>query len=544
MFVKKCWSTNKKTGKRYYNYYIAHSYRPGKGKNPRTKNIVNITPLGEELINKIAILLKSNKPGIIPDIEKFFKKSFIYGSIVFILLIIKRMGLIEILKSELSQENLIRILGIILNRILDARSKLGSVSWLKNTCYSYLYSQDKGLNEDMLYRAMDKLNERLPEILKKIFLKNKKGTRLFLYDITSVFFEGKGPEELSKCGYSRDEKPKNPQIILALALNEDKLPVYYEILEGNVSDKKTVIPIINKVKEEYELIETIFIGDRGMITLENVEYMEREGIDYILALRHREARELLMKRQDMKGIFDEKVPLEIYSEEGKRYILCGSEYRKEHDLKNFEKLLKKGRESLESVLRMVEKGRLKDYEKVVRRAQKKLTKSGAEYFYDFKYHEGKFEIIEKREEIEKARKLCGYYILKTSVKNMKESDVELNYKKLKYVEDAFRQLKGLIKIRPIFHWKERRVKSHIFLCILSQEIYSQIREVLKNKGWLDKSKENSVERALDILSEINLGIFDIEGEELSSVTMLTQEQKEIFDIEEKLFTDFNKIKVL
>ena len=420
---------------------------------------------------------------------------------------------------------------------------------MKKTAFPLLFGIEKDkLSVNSIYKAMDILYRRMDKVLDNFFERNRKDTLLLLYDITSIFFEGKGPEELARYGYSRDRRPENPQILLSLVLNEDKLPVYFDLLSGNISDKKTVIPLIKKLRERFNLSKSIFIGDRGMVSIENLEFLEDEGIDYIVALTHKGARELIFKKGIQMELFERRIPVTIYEEgEGKkkRYILCGSEYRREREREALEYLLKKGREGLEAVADMVEKGRLKDPIKVIKRAQKKLTESCAENFYEFKYEEGRFEIIEKKELIEKARRLCGYYILKTTVEDMDEEEVERHYKGLKFVEDAFRQLKELVEIRPIFHWRERRVKVHVFLCILAQTIVNKIRDVLKGAGWLNEGKGRSFCYFLDTLHQISVGIFEIEGVRKEVITQLKEEQRElirIFEMEEKVFVNFDEAK--
>lgn len=113
---------------------------------------------------------------------------------------------------------------------------------------------------------------------------------------------------------------------------------------------------------------------------------------------------------------------------------------------------------------MVDKDRLKKYDKVIKRLEKKLTQSRALKYYDFENKEGQeFKIIEKKAEIERAKRLCGYYILETSETQMVDDKVEGSYKRLKEVERVFHDLKDLIDIRPVYHFIERRVESHIFL---------------------------------------------------------------------------------
>jgi len=283
-----------------------------------------------------------------------------------------------------------------------------------------------------------------------------------------------------------------------------------------------------------------------MVSIENLEFLRQEGLDYIVALTHTKARNLIFQKDIQPELFDEKIPVTVWvEEEKKKYVLCGSKYRAEHDRYFLEKLLLKGRAALETVVKMVEEKRLKDPVKIIKRAQKKLTKSNGENFYDFKYENGKFEIIENTSFIEKARALCGYYVLCTTKVDMEDKEVEVHYKQLKFVEDSFKQLKDLVEIRPIFHWKDRRVKTHVFLCILAQTVVNKIRDTLKQKGWLDEEKGNTLAHFLDLLYQINLGVFEIEEVENTIITQLTPEQKKIlslFDLEQRYFTSYNSAK--
>ena len=545
MFVKKSWNTKGK--KRYICYEIAESYRPGKGKYPRTRTLANITHLPMDLINKISLFLKSPTAFVSIDPCSFFKSSFIFGPIVFLYLFMKKIKMIEAL-SVIPGKSRVLLLGVILNRILEPRSKLGSVSWVKRTVFPFLFGINKNrLVVNQVYKAMDILYKKQGEVLDRFFQSNKGESVLLLYDITSVFFEGAGPEGLARYGYSRDGRPDNPQVLICLCLNEEKLPIYFDILEGNIQDKKTVIPLIEKLREKFSLTQSIFVGDRGMVTVENLKFLEKEGLDYIVALTHNQARKLIMEKDVQPELFDKEIPLTIYTEEKKKYVLCGSRYRKEHDSLLLSHLLEKGKKALEDVARMVETGRLKEPTKVIRRAQKKLTESGCENFYDFTYKDGDFQIIEKTSFIQKAQALCGYYILQTTKVDLVDKEVETHYKQLKFVEDAFRQLKDLVEIRPIFHWKERRVKTHIFLCILAQTVVNKIKDRLKETGWLNEETGNSFSHFLDIFYQSNLGIFEIEGVETKIITRITQEQKELlklFNMEQRYFTNFTDAKKL
>ena len=495
----------------------------------------------KSIIDKIGLLLKSPSSKIITDLNEFFESSFTYGTIVFLYLFMKKIKIIDSLKT-IPLKSRILLTAIILNRIIEPRSKLGSVSWVKKTAFPILFGIEKNkLVVNQIYKAMDKLNERMDEVQENFFHNNKKETIFLLYDITSVFFEGKGPKELARYGYSRDKKGDNPQILLCLCLNEEKLPIYFDILEGNIQDKRMVIPLIKELEKRYSLKHSIFVGDRGMVSVENLRFLEEEGIGYIVALRHRQARELIFEKKIEPELFDDQLPITIYTEEKKKHVLCGSKLRKERDEMLLKHLLEKGKKALEKVAKMVDEGRLKDPEKIMRRAQKKLTEVGCENFYDFTYKDGIFQIIEKTTFIQKAKMLCGYYILETTKTEMPDKEIEEHYKELKFVEESFRQLKDIQEIRPIFHWKEKRVKTHIFLCIIAQTVVNKMKDKLKEVGWINEEKKNAFSHFIDIFHQISLGIFRIEGENIRIITKITEEQRKlmrIFGMEEKEFKNF------
>ncbi|RME86344.1 MAG: hypothetical protein D6785_03460, partial [Planctomycetota bacterium] len=160
MFIKKSWSKSK-DGKKHISYQIARSYRPGKGKNPRTQILATITKLPLPLIQKIELLLKHDDAFILPGLEGFFQDSHSYGAIVALLHLGQQLGMWKALEVLGKRERKL-LIGVILNKVLESRSKLGSISWLTKTAYPELAAlQGKDLKVNNIYRAMDKLMKHL-----------------------------------------------------------------------------------------------------------------------------------------------------------------------------------------------------------------------------------------------------------------------------------------------------------------------------------------------------------------------------------------------
>ncbi len=513
MFVKRCARVYK--GRVYESFWLVEAYREdGKIKH---KYIANIDKLSPDTRRKLREVLRNPNTVIVEDMNKFFVRGYNYGEIVFFLYIMHKLGVINVLREKLNRKALSLIVAVLLNRILKPSSKMEAVAWIKDTSFPFFSSlSKKDYHHNRVYEAMDEVYENMEPIMEE-FYKLSGGKPIFLlYDITSIYFEGNGPST-AKRGYSRDRRSDRPQILLGVVLNEKGFPVHFEIFDGNIPDRETVGDVAKKVRNRFGIEKAIFVGDRGMITVDNIEEITGEdiGLGYIMALRHKEAKDLLKEKKVQPELFDKQLPVTIYRGEGKKYVLCGSKYRKARDEAVLKGLLKRGEEALGIVKRMVERGQLKNYEKVIRRAQKKLTESGASGYLDFRYKGGKFEIIRKEEDIELAKKLCGYYILETSEVDMKEEEIEGHYKQLQQVERCFRDLKELIEVRPVYHWVDRRVKTHIFLCLLSQVILSHVRKSLKVREWL--GKENTLEKFINLLSTVKLGKFLIEGKEVLQV---------------------------
>ena len=514
MFIKRCLAKFK--DKEYETFWIVESYRDdnNKIKHKYLLDVTRFTPKQRENLKKV---LKNPDALVYEDLNEIFDSAYSYGDIVFLLLIFKKLGLIKILNKHLDKKSLSLILAVILNRIINPTSKLESVNWIKNTAYPLFTEINlEDLHVNRIYEAMDKLNENLNSIMEDFYMLGGETPKFLLYDITSTYFEGSSVRK-AKYGYSRDEKDNNPQVILGLVLNEKGFPIHFEIFDGNTQDRETVQSVLQRIKDRFGIERATFIGDRGMISIHNIEKIKSLGFNYILAMKHSSARELLKKNNIQPELFDSELPITILEEDDKKYVLCGSIYRRERDLKSFNIILDKGRKTLNEVKEMVKSGVIKDSAKILRRAERKLSRTKASSYFDFAYINGEFSFWEKEELIEKSRALCGYYILETTEKDLPDIEVENRYKNLQEVERAWRDLKDIVKIRPIFHFKDRRVETHIYLCLIAQAVIGYIRRRLKEKGWLSKVKENTLVYFFEELNSISIGKFNINNKEVFAV---------------------------
>jgi len=248
-------------------------------------------------------------------------------------------------KADLDYSRWIRMM--VVNKLSDPESKLGIFRWLNRVWWPGHGFQEKVLNESLdpeeqlelsrtevmkFYRAMDYLFKMKEEIENHTYhlvrdLFHLKVDLIF-YDLTSSYFEGAGPEDLAKKGYSRDHEPGKNQIVVGILMCNG-MPIGHEVFEGNRVDKKTVKEISEKIKNQFKINRCIFVGDRGLISRENIKELEDEKkFESILALKKRRDKEVrrILFNKDRPLIFcresEEFEWREVKGDDGIRYIIC------------------------------------------------------------------------------------------------------------------------------------------------------------------------------------------------------------------------------
>ena len=358
------------------------------------------------------------------------------------------------------------------------------------------------INESRLYRVLDKV---LPykEDLEK-HLKEKAGRLfkldydLFLYDVTSTYFEGEAAvNTLAQRGYSRDHRGDCKQVCIGLVVTRDGFPLGYEVFGGNRSDVTTVEEIVEIMERKYGKANRIWVMDRGMASHSNFEFLNQGGRRYIVGANRGELKnfeaELLKKGwQRVQPGLEVKL---VSSPEGREiYILCRSDDRAKkekaiHD--RFEERIEKG---LEQMARSYEKRRYQL--KVIERRVGKLLgrNSRAAGLFDIRVEkdpDGRAKVSwTKREEWRDWSRLSeGCYMLKSNISDWSPEELWKAYIQLTEAEDAFRIQKNDLKIRPIWHQKEERVLSHILVCFLAYVLWKSLEGLCRQAGLGDEPRK-------------------------------------------------------
>ena len=447
----------------------------------------------------------------------------------------RQLGLGEILRrAGLSERACVLSEVMTLNRLIFPLSELAMSDWIRRTAMGdILGTHFSELNEDALYRNLDRLHPKREQIERELAEREKTlfnlDDRVYLYDLTSTYFEGQAETNpQAKRGYSRDKRPDCKQVLVGLVLDRDGFPKAHEIFEGNRQDRSTVdemLQILEKRTGKHP--GSTVVVDRGMAYEENLEQIRAHGLHYLVAGRQSERNEWLddfEKEADWEDVIRMPSPRNPFQKKSrvriKRrqkgsevYILCLSEGREEKDrairVKQEERLIK----DLERLKERVEKGHLKKTEKIhqaIGRLQERYPRVAR--YYRIQY-QGEPQILSWQEDLEKkaiAEKLDGSYVLRTDRQDLTADEIWRTYMLLTRVEAAFRSMKSPLMERPIFHHLKHRTQTHIFLCVLAYHLLAAIEKRFLEQGihtsWWSIRQQLSTHQVATIVLPTNNGM--------------------------------------
>jgi len=287
-----------------YEYLVVSESFHKKGKGSTTRNIANLGNIKrfqshdiENLIDGFIKIFNLEKYCLSDDVEVL--ESLEHGNIIFWQKIWDELELSKIIKHQVRNKDKRTKLAVekyvemmVINRCVDPLSKLGVTRWIDRTCYKEMKGyKDLNLDVTYFYRSMDHLLKIKDDIELAIFEKLRTlfsiNVKLTFYDITSTFFYTDNCT-IGENGYSRDKRPDRQQIIIGVVTSYEGYPIKHFVFEGNTKDETTVKDVVRELKGSYNIEETTFVGDRGMITKLNLDKLEGEGFDYIMGVKHRQ----------------------------------------------------------------------------------------------------------------------------------------------------------------------------------------------------------------------------------------------------------------
>jgi hypothetical protein len=326
--------------------------------------------------------------------------------------------------------------------------------------------------EDELYGALDWLLARQARVERALARRHLAAGSLVLYDLTSTYVEGSHCP-LARHGHSRDHRPDRPQIEFGLLTDARGCPVAVEAFPGNTADPATVEAQIEKLRSRFGLTDIVLVGDRGMLTSARIERLrEVGGIGWVSCLRAPAIRSLVEAGDLQLGLFDERDLAEITSPQfpGERLVVCRNPALAAERARKREALLVATEGALATVAGMVGRGSLRSAAAIGLRAGRVVNAKKMAKHFELDIADGAFAYRRRTEAIAAEAALDGLYVVRTSVgaERLDSASVVETYKRLSAVERDFRALKGDdLAVRPIFHWREDRVRAHLFLCFLA-----------------------------------------------------------------------------
>jgi len=484
-------------GKLYETHLLRRSYR--EGGQVKHQTVGNLSHLPPNIIDVIRRGLRGELPADGGGFE--ILRSLPHGHVAAVLGTLRKIGLESIIASQPSLERTLAV-ALVVMRVIRPGSKLATARRLRSesACCSLGLELDiESVCEADLYRTMDWLVERQHRIEAKLAKKHLHDGTLVLYDVSSSYYTGTHCS-LARFGHSRDGKKGFPQIVYGLLCNAEGCPVATEVFEGNTADPKTLSKQIEKIRGRFGLRRVVLVGDRGMITTKRIdeELRDIEGLDWITALRADAIKKLAAENIVQPALFDQRDLAEVHSPDypGERLVVCRNPSLAHERAHKREELLQATEKNLEkiAVATRREKRRLKGKDRIGLKVGRVINRHKMAKHFILEIGEESFAYRRDEAKIAEEAALDGLYVVRTSVPREclgSESTVRA-YKDLAKVERAFRSMKTVdLKVRPIYHWLDNRVRAHVFLCMLAYYLEWHMREKLGPMLFDDEDKEGA-----------------------------------------------------
>ena len=331
-----------------------------------------------------------------------------------------------------------------------------------------------------VYRFLDELNSMLKPAIEqasfeysKTLLGGKIG--VVFYDMTTLYFEASEEDDYRIPGFSKDGKHQQPQIMIGLLVSGHGYPIGYQIFEGNTSETKTLIPVLETFQKKFDMDKPIIVADAALLSQGNIDALQAKGYGYVLGGRLKnEAEEVKAKVIELK--VEEGKPKELVTKNG-RLIVSYSPQRAYVDKKNREKGIKR-------LEKKVISGKLKKEHINNRGYNKYLTLTG----------DARIAIDYEQYQADKMWDGLKGYVTNTKLTRDK---VIKSYSQLWNIEKAFRISKTDLRIRPIYHRLKNRIEAHICICFAAYSVYKELERTLKLNN-IDLSPEKAINEIKEI----------------------------------------------
>jgi hypothetical protein len=479
MYIK---ITKNKIGQSYY--HLVESYRD-QGK-VRQRTLLSLGKVGEDRLDELLGAISRHRD-VITVLEAAKSLSvtdtYILGPLLVLEHLFKRFGITTILDNIMKQHpklefNFPRIVfSLVVCRFIRPTSKLKVFEYWQEKLYPEMLSRKDELHH--IYRAMDLLYEHKEFIEQSLYWHDRDlfniPVDIVLYELTTLRFESTREDlgDLRRFGYSKEMRTDCTQVVLGLLVNIEGIPLGFEVYPGNTFEGKTLIDIVTRMRDKFKVRRFIFVADRGLFSAQNLQNIRAscglafEQGEFIVGMKLGQFKQRHEEFYDRKRFTPISDQYEVYetTHEGDRCVITWSQARAERDRRTREDVLAKIDKKLRSA-----------------KTNSKAFVSNGNYR---KYLTGLDKGTPRLDDnaIAKEALRDGFFGVITNVPNtrMKAIEIVAAYKHLWIVEDAFGEIKGTLKARPVFHWSDNRIIGHLTLCFLTFFCESQITKLLREK---------------------------------------------------------------
>jgi transposase len=474
MYVK---TTKNSAGQKYY--HLVESYwEDGRS---RQRTLMSLGKAGEDRMDDVVAAISKHKEVFtILEMAKSIsvEDTYILGPLLILERLFRDSGIDSVLSSvaaahpKLGFDLRSLVFTMVASRFVEPGSKLKVYEWWQQKFFPGLVAEKIELHQ--LYRALDVLCEHKEEIEKKLFYHDRDLLNLnvdvVLYDLTTLRFESTRTDlgKLRQFGYSKERRSDLTQVVLGLLVTPEGVPIGFEVYPGNTFEGKTISSIVDKLREKYKVRRFIFVADRGLFSQKNLAELRgknRQG-DFIVGMKLGVFKKRHDEFYDISKFHWINEELAVYetTHEGDRCIVTWSKKRAKRDERAREDVLDK-------IRRKLSKKKIKAKDFVSNKTYQRYVTGLS----------GESELALNQKAIEEDAKKDGFFGVITNVNDMTAKTVVENYKSLWIVEDAFGEIKGNLKARPVFHWSDDRIVGHLTLCFLAYYCESLMTIALREK---------------------------------------------------------------
>ncbi|MGD8957812.1 MAG: IS1634 family transposase [Chromatiaceae bacterium] len=457
---------------------LREGWREGKKVCKRT--VANLSDWPARKVELLRRVLR-DEPLVSPTEAFAIERSLPHGHVEVVLETIRRIGLDTLIGAKRSRQRDL-VLAMIVERLIAPCSKLATTrAWHSTTLAEELAVGDA--DEEQLYAAMDWLLARQARIENKLAGRHLSDGGQVLYDVSSSYFEGRSCP-LVQFGHSRDGKRGRPIVVYGVLTDAQGRPVSVEVYPGNTADPSTVPDQVEKLKGRFGLKRVVLVGDRGMLTQTQIEVLKTHpGIGWISALRSEKVRQLVDSGALQLSLFDEQNLAEIASRDfpGERLTACFNPLLAEERRRKRDELLAATQAALAKIRAEVRRRTRTPLSaaQIGQKVGRVINRHKMGKHFEVTIEDGAFSYRRREQAIAREAQLDGLYVIRTSEaqEQLSAEQAVRSYKNLARVERAFRTLKGMdLRIRPIHHRNEDRVRAHIFLCLLAYYVEWHLRQ--------------------------------------------------------------------